>query len=257
MSILSIATSHANIKTIGIAAALFVTTTSPVAAQASPISSTQNLTQSASSACAHTASSDAVNMTQLGVVDTVNMAVAAMKEVDNGSISVKNPVADLALDQTKAYKVTSANGTFTSVTIPLDAGHSMPSNLTIMYNQKGDRIQYNETVVGKNDAGNFHVDSYTNGQLVKAKDLDVAYVSNDQLKKDIDTTATRKATDATQNCVNTALGVSGVLAVLMAAVCVGVCAIPGVATPVCVACIGALATFAGSSVTAVLSCLKP
>lgn len=61
---------------------------------------------------------------------------------------------------------------------------------------------------------------------------------------------------STAACVAAVLGVSGFTAYLIVGACTGACAVPGVGTAVCVACIGAYAAVGGASITAVASCFR-
>ncbi|KIH99598.1 hypothetical protein LP52_06955 [Streptomonospora alba] len=183
---------------------------------------------------------------------------AVSEAVKNGEISVQAPQSALSHGQTKVYTVDAEDKdtTFTSVTIPVGGDYSMLSNLTVLFNESGDIVQYGETLISENDAGNFNITSFTDGELVNSNDTDLPYMTDAQLQQDAasgEAMATAGA-GSTAACVAAVLGVSGATAYLIVGACTGACTVPGVGTAVCVACIGAYATVGGASITAVASC---
>ncbi|WP_144312069.1 hypothetical protein [Actinopolyspora erythraea] len=183
---------------------------------------------------------------------------AAFEAVKNGEISVQAPRSALSRGQAKVYAVDAENSESTSVTIPVGGEYSLVSNLTVLFDESGDIVQYSETLVSENEAGNFNITSFTDGVLVNSKDTDLPYMTDAELQANngVDSSDPMAAmgVGSTAACVAAVLGVSGATGYLIVSACTGACSTPGVGTAVCVACIGAYATVGSASVTAVASC---
>ncbi|WP_157062950.1 hypothetical protein [Actinopolyspora mortivallis] len=185
---------------------------------------------------------------------------AAFEAVKNGEVSVQAPQRALSWDQAKVYRVDAEETTSTSVTIPVDGDYSLVSNLTVLFDENGDIVQYSETLISENKEGNFNITSFTDGVLVNSNDTDQPYMTDEQLQQGANSGAgssesmTAMGVGSTVACVASVLGVSGATGYLIVSACTGACTIPGAGTSVCVACIGAYATVGGASITAVASC---
>lgn len=180
---------------------------------------------------------------------------AAMAAVKKGSISLHAPAGSLAQDEAKVYTVDAENTTVTSVSIPVGGDYSMLSNLTVVFDKGGNIVQYGETLISENEAGNFNITSYADGRLAKSNDTDQAFMTDAQLQNN--SSPARVSTSGvgeTVACVVSVLGVSGAVAYLIVGACAGACTVPIVGTAICVACIGAYAAVGGASITAVASC---
>ncbi|WP_182543082.1 hypothetical protein [Halosaccharopolyspora lacisalsi] len=122
------------------------------------------------------------------------------------------------------------------MTIPVGGDYSLVSNLTVLFNESGDIVQYGETLISENDAGNFNITSYTDGVLVNSNDTDQPYTTDAQLQQDTDSGPVSSegmaamGAGGTAACVAAVLGVSGVTAYLIVGACTGACAVPGVGT---------------------------
>lgn len=180
--------------------------------------------------------------------DLLSAAIEAKKD---GRISVQAPQGAFLQDQAKVYAVNAEDAAFTSVTIPVGGNYSMLSNLTVLFDESGEIVQYGETLISENDAGNFNIASFMEGDLVNSNDTDLPYMTDAQLRQESFTTM---GVGGTAACVASVLGVSGFTAYLIVGACTGACGVPGVGTAVCVACIGAYAAVGGASITAIASC---
>lgn len=198
------------------------------------------------------------DMTQVGgqVADQLTDAVSAA--VTSGEIATAAPRTALSLDKAKVYTVETDGPTYTSVTVPVAGGYSTVSNLTVVFDDKGDIVQSGETLISRNDAGNFNISSYADGKLVKSNDTDRPFMTNAELLQEPDqgTEVTTMGVGSTVACVVAVLGVTGAVGYLIVGACAGACTIPLVGTAICVACIGAYAVVGGASITAVASCFK-
>lgn len=187
---------------------------------------------------------------------------AAMSAVEQGAIAIHAPANTLDRTHATVYTIGSAQGDYTSVTIPVKGDFSLLSNFTVVFDAAGRIAQYNEMLLTENTAGNFNITSYADGGLVSSQDTDIQYTSDADLRKGLagaeagspgGVSTMAKNTGA---CLGTVLGVGGVAGALIAWACAGSCAAAaiGVGVPFCVACIAAYATIGGASITAVASC---
>lgn len=170
---------------------------------------------------------------------------------------------DLAFDETSVNEISTAKGTYTTVTIPLHGEYSLLSNFTVVFDSGDNVAQYTEMHLSENAEGNFRATSFTNGVLTSERDSDIKFASDAALKQGVSQSSDSKSIDvampagkSTKNCLIAVLGVSGATATLLAWVCAGSCAAAaaGIGVPFCVACIAGYATIGGASITAVASC---
>ena len=195
-------------------------------------------------------------MTQVGGQAAGHLTDVVSAAVTSGEIATYAPEATLSLDEAKVYAVDTDGPTYTSVTIPVAGDYSTVSNLTVLFDYKGEIVQSGETLISRNDAGNFNISNFADGELVKSNDTDLAFMTNAQLVEEADqgTGVTTMGTASTVACVVSVLGVSGAVGYLIVGACAGACTVPVVGTAICVACIGAYAAVGGASITAVASC---
>lgn len=200
------------------------------------------------------------NMTQVDGQRARNLTRAALDEVKSGGLATHAPRPALSFGQAKVYSVDSDGPAYSSVTVPISGGYSMVSNLTVLFNDSGEITQSGETLISENEAGNFNISKFTDGELVKGKDTNRPFMTDAQLRQDAQRGAAGADTVAAQGagstvaCVAAVLGVSGAVAYLIVGACAGACTVPVVGTAICVACIGAYAAVGGSSIAAVASC---
>ncbi|WP_124818767.1 hypothetical protein [Micromonospora ureilytica] len=163
----------------------------------------------------------------------------------------------LKISEAKVYAIPSEQGTYTAAIVPIGAGYSLTSNFTVLFDEKSSIVQYTETYVSENAAGNFNITSYSDGKLLSSQDTDMPYMSDAQLQEN-SSTDTLNGTQSTRSCLAAVLGISGIFAGIIAAACWGACAAAaaGVGVPFCIACIAAYATIGGASITAIASCFK-
>lgn len=203
--------------------------------------------------------------------DTITMAAASGDEADtltdaviagveSGEFTLHAPESALDASGAKVYAFEYEGDAFTSVTVPIGDDYSTTSNLTVLFDDDGTVLQYGETLVSENDAGNFNVASHIDGELVSSQDTDLSYMTDAELQQELDATSQELNAEAqssnTGACLAAVLGVSGIVGGIIAYTCAGACASAavGVGVPFCVACIAAFATVGGASITAVASC---
>lgn len=196
------------------------------------------------------------DMTQVGGQAAGDLTDAVSAALRSGEIAIHAPQTALSLDKAKVYTVDTDGPTYTSVTVPVAGGYSTVSNLTVMFDDKGDIVQSGETLISRNDAGNFNISNFADGKLVNSNDTDRPFMTNAQLLQTADqgTGDTAKGAGEIAACVAAVLGVSGTTAYLIVGACAGACTIPIVGTAICIACIGAYAAVGSASITAVASC---
>lgn len=200
--------------------------------------------------------------------DVEATADAVMESVNNGDIIVHAPESALNASQATVEDVESDEGIYTTVAVPIEDSYSMLSNLTVVFDEAGNVSQYSETLYHENDLGNFQLTLYTNGELVKDEDMEVAYMADAELVEDMENSAPVEG-DCTQTestevgtmsvgavatCIAGSLGVGGVTAYLIAGACAGSCV--GQVYPVCAACIGGYALLGSAGVGAVAACFQ-
>lgn len=191
--------------------------------------------------------------------ERADAALATVTEaLADGTLTVAADDEDLELDAAKVYELAGgAEGT--SVTLPLGDAYSVTSNVTVLLDGEGSIAGYTETQVTRSADDTFQITSFVDGALASEEVTDRAFVTNDEIRR-LDAAAAAAPGDVTPlntaACVASVLGVSGVTAYLIVGACTGACAVPGVGTAVCVACIGAYATVGGASVTAVAACFR-
>ncbi|WP_277210952.1 hypothetical protein [Isoptericola croceus] len=193
----------------------------------------------------------------------VHMTDVAMDAVAAGDVIVHAPAVDLEESKAAVLALSGDDETFTSVSVPVGGEHSLTSNVTIVFDEDENVVQYSESLLERNGSDNFRITAYTDGELTKSQDTDIPFVPDSELMKDLhfsgpisaldstsaSTLATSKSTSA---CLSATLGITGTLGIAIALACGGSCA--GGAVPICAACIGAYAVVHGAGITAVAAC---
>ncbi|WP_281486526.1 hypothetical protein [Lysinibacillus sphaericus] len=72
-------------------------------------------------------------------------------------------------------------GGVTVVTVPLHGDYSLPSNITVFFDEDNTVLQTNEMLVTKNDLGNFRVETYLDGSLSNSVDTELAYITDEEM----------------------------------------------------------------------------
>ncbi len=185
-------------------------------------------------------------------------AVAAVK---NGEVALQTPESSLDASEAKVNTIETSEGTFTMVSVPVVGAYSLTSNFSLFFDSAGDLVQYGETLVSENEAGNFNVTTYAGGALTSDQDTDLPYMSDSELVEDMVNTQSEASVGIqsdknTGACLATVLGVTGVVGGIIAYACAGACAAAavGVGVPFCVGCIAGFAVVGGASITGVANC---
>ncbi len=211
--------------------------------------------------------SDPLTMTTVGGDEAAAKTEAAMKALSEGSVALQAPLNSVKVAEAKVNSVTTEEGEFTTVTLPIGGPYSFTSNVSMVFDDAGNRLQFSETLVSENAEGNFNVTTYVDGMVTSDQDTDIAFMTDAELKADLENSqsaggmkadggASTQAEKNTGACIATVLGVSGVVGSIIAYSCAGACAAAaaGVGVPFCVACIAGFATVGGASITAVATC---
>lgn len=149
---------------------------------------------------------------------------------------------------------------FTAVTVPVGGDYSMISNVTVVYDEQHEVVQYAETLLSENADGNFHIETYVDGTQTTSEDTDVRFMSDAELLTESEEAADdREAQPAgvgsTVACLAAVGGIGGTAAYFIAGACAGAC-VSGVGAGVCAACIGGYAALGAGGMTAAASCFN-
>jgi hypothetical protein len=185
-----------------------------------------------------------------------------------GGIELQVPEDRLA-DRPEVHQVETDGTPFTSVTYRIGGDHLTPSNLTVVLDQDGSIVSYNEALYRETSAGTFQVQAYAEGELVLDEKTDIPTAVESELPRYQDggsdsliqsalATASTQSSASTAACVSLALGVPGAVGALVAKTCTAACAAawtpPG--ATVCAACIGAAAVLGTGAAAAAVSCFR-
>lgn len=102
----------------------------------------------------------------------------ALSAIENGEVEAIAPLSAFGLEESSVYTV---GGGVTAVTVPVHGDYSLPSNVTLFIDEDDTVLQSNEMLVSKNEVGNFQVETYLDGSLVKSEDTGVPYMSDEEL----------------------------------------------------------------------------
>ncbi len=79
--------------------------------------------------------------------------------------------------------------------MPVGGEHSLTSNVTIVFDQNEDVVQYSETLLERNSADNFRITVYTDGELTKRLDTNLSFMPDSELVKDLNVTGATSNSD--------------------------------------------------------------
>ncbi|OAX46138.1 hypothetical protein gpAD87_26950 [Paenibacillus sp. AD87] len=181
---------------------------------------------------------------------------ATLHGVEAGEIENIAPVSAFDLEKSSVYTV---GGGVTVVTVPLHGDYSLPSNVTIFFDEDNTVLQTNEMLVTKNEAGNFRVETYLNGSVVKSVDTDRPYITDQEMlaEEPVNSGIQPQSVGAVAGCLGAVLGIGGTAAYIIAVACGGSCAVPTpVTAPICAACIGAYAVLGAGGIAGAVACFN-
>ncbi|GAE93520.1 hypothetical protein JCM21714_2607 [Gracilibacillus boraciitolerans JCM 21714] len=181
---------------------------------------------------------------------------ATLHAVEEGEVENIAPVSAFDLEKSSVYAV---GGGVTAVTVPVNGGdYSLPSNVTVFFDEDNAALQTNEMLVSKNEAGNFQVETYVDGSLVTSEDTGIAYMTDKELLTEEPSEIQPMGVKAVAACLGVVLGVGGTMATLIAIGCGGSCAAPTPVTapPICAACIGAYALLGTGGIAGAVACFN-
>lgn len=182
-------------------------------------------------------------------VDATSLAV------EEGEVENIAPVSSFDLEESTVYTV---GGGVTVVSVPLHGDYSLPSNITVFFDDNNTVLQTNEMLVTKNEVENFQVETYLDGSLVKSEDTGLAWKTDEEMlaEKPVDPAEIQPmGVKAVAGCLAAVLGIGATAAYIVAVACGGSCAAPTPVTAViCAACIGAYAVIGGGAMTNAVKC---
>lgn len=225
-------------------------------------------TSGAANAVSIAPTADPLTMIAVSGQEAALKTEVAMSALASGAIPLQAPLNAVVAAESKVNTIPTANGAFTTVTIPISGSYSFTSNVSMVFDSAGNRLQSSEMLVSENADGFFNVKTYADGVMTNNQDTDLVYLTDAELKADLVASQAKSgsvAADAapaplaaknTGACVATVLGVTGVVGAIIAYGCAGACAAAavGVGVPFCIACIAGFATIGGASITAVATC---
>lgn len=181
---------------------------------------------------------------------------ATLQAVEDGDV---NNIAPASAFDSEGSTVYTVGGGVTAVTIPLHEDYSLPSNITVFFDENDQVLQANEMLVTKNKEGNFQVETYLDGSLVKSEDTGLKFKTDEELlaEEPVGSGPQIQGVGAVASCLAAVLGVGGTVAYIIAVACGGSCAAPTpVTAPICAACIGAYAVIGAGGITGAVACFK-
>lgn len=176
-----------------------------------------------------------------------------MTSIDEGDFTLNSSTEDLLMEDAEATTIEIDGQEFSSVTVPVGGNYGMASNFTVVFDGDGEVTEYAESLHSENNEGNVTVESYNNGELTSSEDVDISYMTREELQNEAQNVESADEvvtqSDGTVGCVAATLGIGTVAAGTIVALCAPSCAVP--VTPptakVCAACIGGIVTIAGST----------
>lgn len=199
-------------------------------------------------------------ITEVGSDTASTMTDAALAAVEDGEVNLQAAESFLDPSEATVHSVDTKEGTFTTVTVPVNGEYSLTSNFSAVFDSSTNLVQYAETLVSENESGNFNVSTYTDGALTSDQDTDIAFMTDAELELDMaksqpDPGSEMRASN-TGPCLAAVLGISGVVGGIIAYACAGACAsaAAGIGVPLCVGCVSGFAVVGGASITGVASC---
>lgn len=203
-----------------------------------------------------------------GVRARADVVAAALRI---GEITTNAPQDVINTDDPKVSNIEVDGTSLTSVTYQIGGEYnSTLSNLTVVIDDTGEIVQYAETLVLESSAGTFDVRSYADGDRVMAEQTDIPYATDAELSRELnagigevhastqDGMSTMQSGGSTAQCLAVALGIGGLTAAVIAAICKGACV--AVATPpgaaVCAACIGGIVALGTGTGMNAVNCFR-
>lgn len=168
-------------------------------------------------------------------------------------------IAPLSAFDLEESSVDTVGGGVTAVTVPVHGDYSLPSNVTVFFDEDNTVLQTNEMLVTKNEVGNFQVETYLDGSLVDSEDTGISYMTDKELlaEEPVDSGIQPTGVGAVASCLGAVLGIGGTTAYIIAVACGGSCAAPTpVTAPICAACIGAYAVLGAGSIAGAVACFN-
>lgn len=179
------------------------------------------------------------------------------------SISVNAGKSNLDFDTVHVIKGKFENNAYTFFNIAINGDYSKLSNLNIIFDATDNLVYYSETLLENNvETNKFIVSNYQNGVLIEQKQTDVDYISNEQISSGIKRLKTFAYEEETRGwgekvgCLAAVVGVSGIVAKLIAATCVAACTAEPVGVAVCAACISGVCVLGGADIAGIVECFK-
>ncbi|WP_369436090.1 hypothetical protein [Lysinibacillus fusiformis] len=182
--------------------------------------------------------------------ELVNATLRAVKE---GEVENVAPVSAFDLEGSSVYTV---GGGVTVVTVPLHGDYSLPSNLTVFFDEDNTVLQTNELLVTKNEVGNFRVETYLDGSLSNSVDTELSYITDEEMLAE-EPVIQEMGVGAVASCLGAVLGIGATAAYIIAVACGGSCATPTpVTAAICAACIGAYAVIGAGGIAGAVACFN-
>lgn len=181
---------------------------------------------------------------------------ATVRAVEEGEVENVAPVSAFDLEGSSVYTV---GGGVTVVTVPLHGDYSLPSNITVFFDEDNTVLQTNEMLVTKNEVGNFRVETYLDGSLSNSVDTTIPYITDEEMlaEEPVSSEIQPMGVGAVASCLGAVLGVGGTAAYIIAVACGGSCAAPTpVTAPICAACIGAYAVIGAGGIAGAVACFN-
>lgn len=184
------------------------------------------------------------------------MVNSTLRAVEKGEVENVAPVSAFDLKGSSVYTV---GGGVTVVTVPLHGDYSLPSNITVFFDEDNTVLQTNEMLVTKNEVGNFQVETYLDGLLNKSVDTGISYITDEEMlaEEPVGSGIQPMGVGAVASCLGVVLGVGATMAYLIAVACGGSCAAPTpVTAAICAACIGAYAVLGAGGIAGAVACFN-
>lgn len=181
---------------------------------------------------------------------------ATLRTVEKGEVEKIAPVSAFDFDESIVYAV---GGGVTVVTVPLHGDYSLPSNITVFFDENDTVLQTNEMLVTKNSVGNFQVETYLDGLLVNSEDTGIAYITDEEMltEEPVGAGIQPMGVGDVAACLAAVLGIGATAAYIIAIACGSSCAVPTpVTAPICAACIGAYAIIGAGGIAGAVACFN-
>ena len=192
--------------------------------------------------------------------DAQRKVSAVISAVKDHRVVTHAQINDLYSGEAKVYGFPGQNDSSVFVTIPIHGRYGLPSNFTAQLDSAGNVTDYNETLITKNDLGNFRATNYTSGGDMKQIDTSTPYRSDAKLRQEVlrQSAGHISTMGNPAVCASIVFGVGTGLGALVASVCAGSCvgAASGVTLPICLACVGMFVAVGSGAVGQFVDCLN-